>query len=119
LFYLYSSAISSEVQEGKIPVTLALEQSVEDMQNNKSVTVNFSVALRNNILTLDRGKSFEQLDRQAVYLLEGDELTLKNVEFGLVTKEKLEVVNGLKSGDKVVISNVDAMQQESLVKIRF
>ena len=57
-------------------------------------------------MRLKNSSFFKDPGKYVLYVRDGDELVARNVELGVSNYDYIEVVNGLKEGDEVVISDM-------------
>ncbi len=55
---------------------------------------------------------------QKIFVLDGGKATVRNVELGFRTSDKVEVVNGLKPGEKVILSDMSVYEGKSELKVK-
>ncbi|HVO65488.1 MAG TPA: efflux RND transporter periplasmic adaptor subunit [Syntrophales bacterium] len=66
---------------------------------------------------LDRNAVIDRSSRKVVFLVRGDEVAETSVSVGEQFGEMIEVLSGLKSGDKVVLRPLDKLRNGSKIKI--
>jgi HlyD family secretion protein len=79
------------------------------LRNNLRVDVYAVTGARTNVLQLRRG-SLGDADRDGVFVIRGNTAVRTPVRFGLSGEENVEILDGLREGDEVVISNVADFQ---------
>jgi len=84
---------------------------------NQKVELQIVKQARYNVLRLKKGDLLNNKKKQSVYVVSGDSAHQKDLKFGLITEEYLEVKNGLSEGDEVVISTVSAIGNVESVSI--
>jgi HlyD family secretion protein len=72
---------------------------------NINVDVKIEVSRRQNVLVVPRGAVHTDGPQRFVLVVENDTLHRRNVEVGIANPTEFEVVSGLKSGDRVALSN--------------
>ena len=72
---------------------------------NINVDVKIEVSRRQNVLVVPRGAVHTDGAQHFVLVVENDTLHRRNVEVGIANPTEFEVVSGLKSGDRVALSN--------------
>lgn len=84
------------------------------------VTVLLSTSIRENVLTVDRNALNEDIeDGEAIVfvVIDRKKVEERNIQLGVVSEDKVEVINGLSEGDVVVTKGMDRLQNGSLIKI--
>ena len=71
-----------------------------------------------NVLMLPRGPFFEQMGGRYVYVLKNDVAQKHSVQLGASSIESIEVIQGLKTGEKIVISGTDLFENAEVVRLR-
>ncbi|HYA13139.1 MAG TPA: efflux RND transporter periplasmic adaptor subunit [Syntrophales bacterium] len=66
---------------------------------------------------LDRNAVIERSGRKLVFLVRGDEVSETSVGVGEQFGDMIEILNGLKSGDKVVLKPLDKLRNGSKIKL--
>ncbi|MGH8259811.1 MAG: efflux RND transporter periplasmic adaptor subunit, partial [Steroidobacteraceae bacterium] len=99
------TAISPQVQDNEVigRVKFAAGQPPGLRQNERSA-VRIVLDDRTNVLKFERGPLIDEATR-AVYLVQGDKAIRVPVELGPASISEVEVVRGLKAGDRVIISD--------------
>jgi len=101
------SSIDPRIENGVAKFAVDLDQpSHPKLRNNVRVDVFVIVGRRDDVLRLRRG-TLGQSDSEDVFVVRGDELVRTTVRWGLAGEQTLEVRNGLRDGDEVVISNMN------------
>ena len=70
-----------------------------------------------NVLMLPRGPFFEQMGGRYVYVLKDGIAQKQLVQLGASTIDSIEVVQGLKIGEKIVVSGTDLFENAAVVRI--
>src|SRR5262249_8030302 len=75
--------------------------------------VRIGLAERKGALVVPASALSKTEDGAAVYVVSGEQVTRTKVETGLETKEAVEIVSGLKQGQKVLTSNVHGLGERA------
>lgn len=70
-----------------------------------------------NASILPRESLVEKKDKKGVFIIENNAALFKNIQIGIITEEKFEVLSGLDKNDKVVIKGVSDMWDGVKVEI--
>jgi len=101
-------AISPEVTNGQVVGRLRFNDDVvANLRQNQRVSARILIESKENILKIRRGAFVESGGGRIVYLVNNDNAQRKKITLGARSIGEIEVVSGLKVGDKIVISNID------------
>lgn len=100
------SGIDPQIANGAARFEVRLDQpSHPRLRNNVRVDVFVISGRHDNVLRVRRG-SLGGSESEDVFVLRGDELVRAQVRWGLAGEEALEVRDGLREGEQVVINNM-------------
>ena len=112
------STIEPRIDNGVAKFYVELDQkSHPALRNNLRVDVFVIVGRRKNVLRLQRG-ALGQGENGGVFVVRGDHAVRVPVRFGLFGEDRVEVVDGLKVGNQVVISNMSDYQDVKQLRIK-
>ncbi|TDV41499.1 efflux RND transporter periplasmic adaptor subunit [Actinophytocola oryzae] len=86
------------------PVTVTIDEPPASLAAGSSATASVVVATAKDVLTVPASA----VNRGSVTVLTGDQTTVTRVTTGAVGPTRVEVKEGLKAGDQVVLANLDA-----------
>jgi HlyD family secretion protein len=89
-------------------VLCSIEASPRELIPNLNVKVQITTAHKADVLVIPRSAVIKQSGKTAVLLSQGDRTVIKPVELGLVTSEEIEILQGINTGDSVVINPGEA-----------
>ena len=72
---------------------------------------------RRNVLMVERGPFVEQSGGRYAYVMDGNSAVRRPVEMGVSSLSTVEIISGLKPGDKVVVSGSDQFGDAERVSI--
>ncbi len=99
--------IFPEIQNGTVKLLLSLVQPNHPALRHKlRVEANIVTEQKERVLVFETGVAINGKGRQDVFVLEGGDAVKRSVEIGLSDSRMVEVLSGLKAGDKIVISDV-------------
>ena len=102
------SSVSPEVVNGEVAARLRFEgKQPEQLRQNQRLSVRMLLDHRDKVLTLPRGSFVEEGGGHFAYVLQGDQAEKRAIRLGLQSLAKVEVLEGLKAGEQVVISGAD------------
>lgn len=111
--------IEPTVNNGVVKVEVEiLDQLPPDLRANQSVEGVIDVAQRPNALFVARPQMAKGNGRTAVFRVDGDTAVRTPVEFGLVSTRNIEVVSGLKAGDRIIVSDTAAWENHERIYIK-
>jgi HlyD family secretion protein len=98
--------VTPTVSDNKIQFNVHLENS-----NNPKLIPNQAVKLlvlksvKNSVLRISANNNFKANTEQTVYILDSGKVVSRTVNFGVKGNEYLEVISGLREGDKVILAD--------------
>ena len=99
------TAISPEVRQNEVTGRVRFTAGQpRGLRQNERAAVRIILDERDNVLKFERGSQIDEATR-AVYIVRGDRLIRTAVELGSASVAEIEVVRGLRTGDRVVTSD--------------
>ncbi len=112
------SAISPEVVNGEVAARVRFEGSKpENLRQNQRLSVRIVLDKRDNVLTVARGSFVDQSGGRYAYVVHDGIAVKTPIRIGATSIDKVEILEGLKAGDKVVISGTDNFNGAARVAI--
>jgi len=112
------SAISPEVVNGEVTARVRFTgQQPPDLRQNQRLSVRVLMDTRHAVLKLERGPFVDQSGGRYAYVVEGSTATRRPARFGASSLAEIEVLDGLKAGDHVVVSGSDTFGAATTVRI--
>lgn len=103
------TAISPEVNNGQVIGRMKFNDgSPQGLRQNQRVNARVLIETRTDVLKLRRGQFVESGGGRIAYLVNDENATKTPIVIGARSLSEVEIVSGLKEGDKVVISSIDA-----------
>ena len=100
------TSVDPRIENGVVRFWVDLDAaSNPKLRNNLRVDVYAVTATRRNVLRVRRGELGDD-ERDGVFVIRGDSAVRVPVRFGLRGEESLEIVDGLREGDEVVVTNM-------------
>ena len=109
-FPLRISKINPEVRDRQFAVDLVLLDEIpENTRIGKTYRIQIELGQPEDALTIDKGSFFQKTGGQWVFKLNetGDKATKVNISIGRQNPQQYEVLDGLKPGDRVIVSGYD------------
>jgi len=99
------AGISPDVRNSQVTGRVRFNEQPKALRQNQRASVRIVLDERNDVLKVARSP-FQDSDTRFVYLVREDEAVRTPVEFGAAAIGEIEVRNGLKAGDVVVLSDM-------------
>jgi HlyD family secretion protein len=105
------SRISPEVVNNEVAARLRFEgQTPGQLRQNQRLAVRVLLDRRDDVLTVRRGSFVDEGGGSSAYVLTDGVAVRRPVRLGVRSIEKVEVLDGLKPGEQVVISGAEAFR---------
>jgi HlyD family secretion protein len=102
------SAISPEVVNGEVAARVRFEGSTpKQLRQNQRLSVRILLDHRENVLTVQRGSFVDESGGSYAYVVTDGMATKTPIRVGESSIDKVEILDGLKEGDNIVISGTD------------
>lgn len=112
------SAISPEVVNGEVVARVRFEgKKPSELRQNQRLSVRIVLDRRENVLTVARGSFVDESGGRYAYVVHDDIAYKTPVTLGPSSIDKVEILQGLKEGDKVVISGTSNFNGAAKVAI--
>jgi HlyD family secretion protein len=112
------SAISPEVVNGEVVARVRFEgDKPKQLRQNQRLSVRILLDKRENVLTVARGSFVDESGGRYAYVVRDGIAYKTPVTLGPSSIDKVEILQGLKEGDKVVVSGTDSFNGAAKVAI--
>ena len=112
------SAVSPEVVRNQVLARARFSgNQPANLRQSQRVSARLLVEEKPNVLLLPRGSFVEAGGGRSAYVVEGSVAERRPVRMGATSVSAVEIQDGLKEGDKVVISGADAFENAERVSI--
>jgi HlyD family secretion protein len=112
------SAISPEVVNGEVIARVRFEgDKPRQLRQNQRLSVRILLDRRENVLTVARGSFVDESGGRYAYVVRDGIAYKTPVTLGPSSIDKVEILQGLKEGDKVVVSGTDSFNGAAKVAI--
>lgn len=102
------SAISPEVVNGQVSTRVRFgDDKPEHLRQNQRLSVRILIDHRDKALTVSRGSFVDESGGRYAYVVHDGVAVKTPIQIGATSIDKVEIVKGLKPGDKIVISGTD------------
>jgi len=103
------SGVSPEVVAGQVTARLRFgDEKPAGLRQSQRLSVRIFIDRRDNVLMVDRGAFVDQEGGGFAYLVHGNVAERHAVQLGAASVSKVEILDGLKVGDEIVVSGTDA-----------
>lgn len=112
------STVSPEVVNNEVAARLRFEGATPDqLRQNQRLSVRVLLDRRDNVLTVRRGSFADEGGGAYAYVVRDGMAHKTRVRLGVRSLDKIEVLDGLAPGDRIVVSGTDAFQGAERVAI--
>jgi len=112
------TAISPEVTNGQVVGRMRfLDVSIKGLRQNQRVTARVLIESKTNILKVKRGAFVESGGGRLAYVVTEQGAVKRKIELGARSIGEIEVLSGLKVGEKIIISSIDLFNGSELINI--
>jgi HlyD family secretion protein len=112
------SSVSPEVVSGQVSARVKFADGTPDgLRQNQRLSVRILLDERKDVLTLTRGSFVDQDGGRFAYVVHDGLAERKPIKLGAIGIDKVEVLEGLQTGDQVVVSGSDAFDGAERVGI--
>ena len=102
------SAVSPEVVAGQVAARVRFVGAPpEGLRQNQRLSARVLLDERKDVLTVNRGPFVDSGGGRVAYVIRGDVAERVAIETGATSLNKVEILNGLLAGDRIVISGAD------------
>jgi HlyD family secretion protein len=112
------SALSPEVVNHQVLARVRFDGTQPaGLRQNQRVTARILIEEKPNVVMLPRGSFVEDLGGRFAYVMDGNVAVRRPVQLGATSVSAVEILSGLKVGDRVVIAGTDAFENAERVSI--
>ena len=112
------TAVSPEVRSGQVEGTVRLAAIPAGLRQSQRVSVRLIFETRPNVLKVPRGPFLEAGGGRQAYVLADGLATLRPIRVGATSVSEVEVVDGLKEGDRILLSDTEQLNGAKTVLVR-
>ena len=87
------------------------------MRQNQRVTTELTLESVTDALTLPRGAFIDSGGGRVIYVVDGDTAERRSIRLGASSNGRVEVLEGLREGERVIISSINPMRGADTVFI--
>ena len=112
------SAVSPEVVNGEVTGRLRFKQKQPPgLRQNQRMSVRILLDTRRNVLMIERGPFLEQGGGNSAYVMDGSSAVKRPLRTGASSLSAVEILDGAKAGDRIVVSGADGFGDSEKVRI--
>ncbi|HEY2625051.1 efflux RND transporter periplasmic adaptor subunit [Dyella sp. Tek66A03] len=112
------SAISPEVVNGEVAARLRFDgETPKQLRQNQRLSVRILLDRRDNVLTVQRGSFVDESGGSYAYVVRDGIAEKHPIRVGASSIDKVEILDGLKEGDNIVISGTDSFKGAARIAI--
>ena len=112
------SAVSPEVVNGDVTARLRfVDRQPPGLRQNQRLSARIVLGTRRNVLMVERGPFLDQDGGRFAYVMDGDRAVRRPIRAGVSSLNSVEILDGLKAGDRVVVSGTDLFGDAQQVRI--
>ena len=114
------SAVSPEVVNGQVTGRVRFAEKGDKpagLRQNQQLTTRILIDEHPNVLMVDRGPFVDSGAGRVAYVVRGDVAERTPIQIGATSLNAVEIVSGLKEGDRIVISGTDEFKSAQRVAL--
>ncbi|WP_250625118.1 efflux RND transporter periplasmic adaptor subunit [Pinirhizobacter soli] len=112
------SAVSPEVVNGEVAARLRFDGKTPlQLRQSQRMSVRVLMDRRDNVLTVARGSFVDESGGRYAYVVHEGIAEKREIRVGTSSIDKVEILDGLKEGDRIVISGTDSFNGAARVVI--
>jgi len=112
------TAVSPEVRGGQVEATVQFKEMPAGLRQSQRVSVRLIFETRPNVLKVARGPFLEGGGGHKAYVLADGLATLQPIRVGATSVSEVEIVDGLKEGDRILLSDMEQFNGANTVLVR-
>jgi HlyD family secretion protein len=111
------TAIAPEVIANQVKVRLRFTgDAPANLRQNQRLTARIQLENRPGVLSVQRGAFVDADQGRSAFLVDGDTARRVPIRTGAIGLERVEILDGLKAGDRIIVSDTsEFLQQQSLL----
>jgi HlyD family secretion protein len=112
------TSISPEVINRQVLARVRFDKQPEGLRQNQRVNARVLIENKANVMMVPRGPFFEQLGGRYAYVMKDDMAEKRLIQLGASSIDSIEVIQGLKIGERVVLSGSDLFENAEVVRLK-
>lgn len=106
------------IQQKRVTVEITIEEEVESLRPEYDLDINVITNYKENILIIPENAVFKQNDKDYVFVNKNGIAELRNIEIGMESERKVEVLHGLNEGEEVIISPDEEISEGLAIRVQ-
>jgi len=112
------SALSPEVVRNQVLARIRFDgKQPPGLRQNQRATARVLIEEKPDVLMLPRGSFVENEGGRAAYVMDGNIAVRRPIEMGATSVSAVEILSGLKPGDRVVIAGTDSFENAERISV--
>ena len=113
------AAVSPEVVNGEVTARVRFAEGKQPpgLRQNQRLSVRIVMDTRRDVLMVERGPFLEQDGGNVAWVVDGSSASRRPIRTGASSLSSVEIVSGLKAGDRIVVSGTDQFGTADRVRI--
>lgn len=111
------SAIAPEVVRNQVLARVRLDRQPDGLRQNQRVSARILIEERTNVLMLPRGPFVEEGGGRHAYVVAGGVAVRRPIRLGATSVDAVEVLSGLRPGERVVIAGTDSFENAERISV--
>jgi HlyD family secretion protein len=105
--------VSPVIKDKKIDFDIFLDYSqYPKLMPNMEVALMLVIQQRDSVLRIENGQAFSRGQRQDVFVIKSGRAVRQSITTGLIGTEYIEILSGLKAGDRVITSDLSPFRHK-------
>lgn len=110
------------IEQKRVKVEIDFKDNIDSNDNTKTLKPGYDMDIkviiesRKDILLIDENALFEYQGKDYVFVVENGQARLREIEKGIESDEKIEVIKGLKEGEEVILSPDETIEDGLKIK---
>jgi HlyD family secretion protein len=109
-----SPEVVNNIVKGRVAFTA---EPPPGIKQNQKVTSQVILERKNDVLYVPRGSFVQHHAGMKAFVVEGNTATLTEIKLGARSLDKIEIITGLKQGQKIIISNTDFVNKAKVLSL--
>jgi HlyD family secretion protein len=111
-------SVSPEVVDGTVSSRLVFgDRKPAGLRQNQRLTARILIEERADVIMVERGPFLESGGGHVAYFVDGDVAERRTIQVGAISLDAVEILEGAKPGDRIVVSGADAFGEAERVRI--
>ncbi|ATW28969.1 hypothetical protein DCMF_27980 [Candidatus Formimonas warabiya] len=112
----FSKTSELGIEQKRVKVEIAFANNMEILKPGYELDIKIITQSKKDTLLIDENAVFEYQGKDHVFAIENGRAKLRAIEKGIESDEKVEVLKGLKEGEKIILSPDEKIEDGTKVK---